>query len=103
MTDSDQVNGHPETDQPPAPEVIAQALRLRSERPQVTRLSRKMLAGAAALALVLVSGPCCGRCKTTKSGVPRRKNSTRLTIITSLTVLAGYQRTMPGFRAMCPD
>ena len=56
MTDSDQVNGHPETDQPPAPEVIAQALRLRSERPQVTRLSRKMLAGAAALALVLVSG-----------------------------------------------
>ena len=56
MTDSDQVNGHPETDQPPAPEVIAQALRLRPERPQVTRLSRKMLAGATALALVLVSG-----------------------------------------------
>jgi type IV secretion system protein VirB10 len=50
------VNGHPETDQPPAPEVIAQALRLRPERPQVTRLSRKMLAGATALALVLVSG-----------------------------------------------
>ena len=56
MTDSDQVNGHPETDQPPAPEVIAQALRLRPERPQVTRLSRKMLASATALALVLVSG-----------------------------------------------
>jgi type IV secretory pathway VirB10-like protein len=56
VTDSDQVNGHPETDQPPAPEVIAQALRLRPERPQVTRLSRKMLAGATALALVLVSG-----------------------------------------------
>ncbi|MGB8605828.1 MAG: TrbI/VirB10 family protein [Bradyrhizobium sp.] len=50
------MNGHPETDQPPAPEVIAQALRLRPERPQVTRLSRKMLAGATALALVLVSG-----------------------------------------------
>ena len=56
MTDSDQVNGHPETDQPPAPEVIAQALRLRPERPRVTRLSRKMLASATALALVLVSG-----------------------------------------------
>ena len=50
------MNGHPETDQPPAPEVIAQALRLRPERPRVTRLSRKMLAGATALALVLVSG-----------------------------------------------
>jgi type IV secretion system protein VirB10 len=56
VTDSDQVNGHPETDQPPAPEVIAQALRLRPERPRVTRLSRKMLASATALALVLVSG-----------------------------------------------
>ena len=56
VTDSDQVNGHPGTDQPPAPEVIAQALRLRPERPRVTRLSRKMLASATALALVLVSG-----------------------------------------------
>jgi type IV secretion system protein TrbI len=56
VTDSDQVNGHPETDQPPAPEVIAQALRLRPERPRVMRLSRKMLASATALALVLVSG-----------------------------------------------
>ena len=56
MTDSDQMNGHPETDQPPAPEVIAQALRLRPERPRVMRLSRKMLASATALALVLVSG-----------------------------------------------
>ena len=54
--DSDQVNGHAETDQAPAPEVITQALRLRPERPRVTRLSRKMLASATALALVLVSG-----------------------------------------------
>jgi len=56
VTDSDQVNGHAETDQAPAPEVITQALRLRPERPRVTRLSRKMLASATALALVLVSG-----------------------------------------------
>lgn len=37
-------------------EDIAQALRLRPERPRVTRLSRKMLASATALALVLVCG-----------------------------------------------
>jgi type IV secretion system protein TrbI len=35
---------------------IAKALRLRSERPRVTRLSRKVLAGGAAFALALVSG-----------------------------------------------
>ena len=36
--------------------MIAQALRLRPERPRVTRLSRKVLAGGTALALALVSG-----------------------------------------------
>src|SRR6516165_315400 len=34
----------------------AQALRLGTERPRITRLSRKVLAGGAALALMLISG-----------------------------------------------
>src|SRR3982074_3334289 len=34
----------------------AQTLRLRAERPKITRLSRKVLAGGSALALLLVSG-----------------------------------------------
>jgi type IV secretion system protein VirB10 len=34
----------------------AQALRLRAERPRITRLSRKVLAGGTALALLLISG-----------------------------------------------
>ncbi|MDE5464864.1 TrbI/VirB10 family protein [Bradyrhizobium sp. CSS354] len=38
------------------PENIAATLRLRPNRPQVTRLSRKVLAGGSALLLVLISG-----------------------------------------------
>src|SRR5712671_7167751 len=34
----------------------AQTLRLRTEHPRITRLSRKVLAGATALALLLISG-----------------------------------------------
>ena len=57
MTDSDQENGgHPGADQRPAPEEIARSLRLRPERPRVTRLSRKVLAGTAGVALLLVFG-----------------------------------------------
>jgi type IV secretion system protein TrbI len=41
---------------PSSPEKGTQALRLGAERPQITRLSRKVLAGGTALALVLVSG-----------------------------------------------
>ncbi|MFC7695419.1 TrbI/VirB10 family protein [Bradyrhizobium sp. GCM10028915] len=37
-------------------EDIAETLRLRPDRPQVTRLSRKVLAGGSALLLVLISG-----------------------------------------------
>jgi type IV secretion system protein TrbI len=40
--------------QPPADS--AQTLRLHAERPKITRLSRKVLAGGSALALLLVSG-----------------------------------------------
>lgn len=39
-----------------SPEDATQALRLRAERPRITRLSRKVLAGGAALALLLISG-----------------------------------------------
>ena len=39
-----------------AAEIASSSLRLRPERPPVTRLSRKVLAGGTALALVLVSG-----------------------------------------------
>jgi len=39
-----------------SPDDPAQALRLRAERPRITRLSRKALAGGTALALLLISG-----------------------------------------------
>jgi len=48
-------SGKFDTNRPKVSEEIAHSLRLRSERPRVTRLSRKVLAGGAALALVLVS------------------------------------------------
>ena len=41
---------------PPSPDDSAQALRLRAERPRITRLSRKVLAGGTAVALFLISG-----------------------------------------------
>jgi type IV secretion system protein VirB10 len=37
-------------------EEAAQALRLRADRPRITRLSRKVLAGGTALALLLIFG-----------------------------------------------
>src|SRR6267142_679639 len=40
----------------PSSDDSAHALRLRAERPRITRLSRKVLAGGAALALLLISG-----------------------------------------------
>ena len=56
MTDSDQEkSGGQESVQQQSQEDIAKTLRLRSERPRVTRVSRKVLAGGAALALALVS------------------------------------------------
>ena len=57
MTDSDQEkSGGQESVQQQSQEDIAKTLRLRSERPQVTRLSRRVLAGGAAFALAFVSG-----------------------------------------------
>src|SRR5215469_15513441 len=40
----------------PSPTEKVQALRLGGERPRITRLSRKVLAGGTALALLLISG-----------------------------------------------
>jgi hypothetical protein len=47
--------GSPHSTAPKTSEEIARTLRLQPERPPVTRLSRKVLAGGTALALVLVS------------------------------------------------
>ncbi|WP_314957250.1 TrbI/VirB10 family protein [Bradyrhizobium cosmicum] len=57
MTETGQPNDTPK-DAPRVkpPEDIAETLRLRPDRPQVTRLSRKVLAGGSALLLVLISG-----------------------------------------------
>ncbi|UFW51305.1 hypothetical protein BaraCB756_10045 [Bradyrhizobium arachidis] len=57
MTDIGQANDTP-NDAPriKSAEENAQALRLRPDRPQVVRLSRKVLAGGSALVLVLISG-----------------------------------------------
>jgi type IV secretory pathway VirB10-like protein len=49
-------SGSPDSPGPKTSEEIARSLRLRPELPRVTRLSRKVLAGGTALALVLVSG-----------------------------------------------
>ena len=40
----------------PSPDEPAQALRLGVERPNITRLSRRVLAGGTALALLVISG-----------------------------------------------
>lgn len=49
-------NAGPVSRGPSSPEKDTQALRLGAERPRITRLSRKILAGGSALALLLVSG-----------------------------------------------
>jgi type IV secretory pathway VirB10-like protein len=46
----------PAAGRPPSSNDGAQALRLAAERPRITRLSRKVLAGGTALALLLISG-----------------------------------------------
>ncbi|WP_036051316.1 TrbI/VirB10 family protein [Bradyrhizobium sp. Tv2a-2] len=48
--------GQPGSPEDRGPEDRAEALRLRAERPRITRLSRKVLAGSAAFASLLISG-----------------------------------------------
>jgi type IV secretion system protein VirB10 len=56
MTANSDSNDNPTSARPKAADDIARSLRLRPDRPRVTRLSRKVLAGGAALALLLVCG-----------------------------------------------
>ncbi len=57
MTDrSANDNRDPASGPPPSSNHGAQTLRLAAERPRITRLSRKVLAGGTALALLLISG-----------------------------------------------
>lgn len=55
MTKNEQKN-NPTADTSPSSEEIAQSLRLRPERPSVTRMSRRVLAGGVATVAILVSG-----------------------------------------------
>jgi type IV secretory pathway VirB10-like protein len=57
VSETEPGNGdRPETVRPPTQDEIARGLRLRPDRPRVVRLSRRMLAIAAAIALAAVSG-----------------------------------------------
>ncbi|HJP69970.1 MAG TPA: TrbI/VirB10 family protein, partial [Sphingomicrobium sp.] len=57
MTDTDQASGERhDAPRPQQPDEIAESLRLRPERPRVTRLSRKVLLGGSALALAIICG-----------------------------------------------
>jgi type IV secretion system protein TrbI len=49
-------NSGPGLEPTPTSEEAAQTLRLHAERPRITRLSRKVLAGGSAIALLLISG-----------------------------------------------
>ena len=55
MTDSEPKNDNPDTETVPSSEEITQSLRLRPERPRVTRISRKILVGGVAVVAILVS------------------------------------------------
>jgi type IV secretion system protein VirB10 len=57
VTEAEQDGGRPyAAPRAEAPEQLAEALRLRPERPQVVRLSRRVLAGGAALVLAMIGG-----------------------------------------------
>lgn len=56
MTDNEQANDNPNPETASTSEQIAQSLRLRPERPRVTRMSRKVLAGGVATVAILISG-----------------------------------------------
>ena len=56
MTDNEPNNENPNAQTSPSSEEITQSLRLRPERPRVTRMSRKVLAGGIATVALLISG-----------------------------------------------
>ena len=49
-------NDHEQASPPQAPDDQSGSFRLRAERPRVTRLSRKVLAGGSAVALLVIGG-----------------------------------------------
>ena len=104
MTETGQANaGGEETVEQRSQEDIARGPATATGTARVTRLSRKMLASTTALGFVLVCGAVLWALQNNRKVALLRKNFSRLTIVTSLTGLAGYPRTMPAFRAMCPD
>ena len=56
MTDNEPRNDNPDPETSPSSEEITQSLRLRPERPRVTRMSRKVLVGGVAAVAILISG-----------------------------------------------
>lgn len=56
MTENEPKSENPAAETSPSSEEIAQSLRLRPERPRVTRMSRRVLAGGVATVVILVSG-----------------------------------------------
>lgn len=56
MTNSEPKSDNPDPETSPSSEEITQSLRLRPERPRVTRMSRKILVGGVAAVAILVSG-----------------------------------------------
>ena len=68
-TDTNDAGG-PHSTAPKTSEEIARSLRLRPERPPVTRLSRKVLAGGTALALLLVSAAVLWALQNNRTRVP---------------------------------
>ena len=75
------------------------AMRLRSERPRVVRLSRKVLAGGAAVGMIAIFGAVLWRCRTIGPGRPHQTNSTAPIITTWPMASPVCRATMP----VCPD
>ena len=95
--------GSPHSTAPKTSDEIDRSLRLRPERPPVTRLSRKVLASGTALALLLVyTRPVLfGPCRTIVRAGLYRKNS--IVLITTMWPMAwpDFRATTRVFRAMC--
>ena len=80
----------------------AQALRLRTERPKITRLSRKVLAGGSALALLLIAGAVLWGLRSNHSHNPapgELYSTDHHNVADGLTTLRGI---MPGFPTIFP-
>ena len=93
----------PEEDPPEAPSVDpAAALRLHPTRPQVTRLSRKVLAGGAALALVAVSGAVFWALQNNRPRAPAPEELYSTDHHTSADGLAGLPRDYAGLPRQAP-